>query len=176
MTAPRRPRSAWLLVGSTPSVWVKVQVAGHPKAVVAELLLFGHAFAVGGEVSEEVGPAELPPAGVEVVVTTPAVGADDASEALAEQRPGLEGVAAGCDPEHRAPAGQRAPERPVAAGGLPADRVDRAGRELDPEQLAGELGRVAARDPVADSERHDRGLQSRPERRPRHLAGKLGAG
>src|SRR6266511_2352440 len=56
------------------------------------------------------------------------------------------------------------------------DRVDRAGRELDPEQLAGELGRVAARDPVADSERHDRGLQSRPERRPRHLAGKLGAG
>jgi hypothetical protein len=110
------------------------------------------------------------------------------------------------DPEHRAPARQRAPERPVAAGGLPAglvdvddrrrfdllleprmgrseclpgpldDRVDRPGRELDPEQLAGELGRVAARDPVADRERHDRGLQSRPERRPRHLAGKLGAG
>src|SRR5215211_4991049 len=29
MTAPRRPRSAWLLVGSTPSVWVKVQSAGE---------------------------------------------------------------------------------------------------------------------------------------------------
>src|SRR6266545_6631886 len=29
MTAPRRPRSAWLLVGSTPSVWVKVQSAGQ---------------------------------------------------------------------------------------------------------------------------------------------------
>src|SRR6266516_4007260 len=29
MTAPRRPRSAWVLVGSTPSVWVKVQRAGQ---------------------------------------------------------------------------------------------------------------------------------------------------
>src|SRR2546423_395572 len=31
MTAPRRPRSAWLLVGSTPSVWVwvKAQSAGQ---------------------------------------------------------------------------------------------------------------------------------------------------
>ena len=29
MTAPRRPRSAWLLVGSTPSVWVKVHSAGQ---------------------------------------------------------------------------------------------------------------------------------------------------
>src|SRR5712691_8075690 len=29
MTAPRRPRSAWLLVGSTASVWVKVQSAGQ---------------------------------------------------------------------------------------------------------------------------------------------------
>src|SRR5438034_11386357 len=29
MTAPRRPRSAWLLVGSTPSVWANVQRAGQ---------------------------------------------------------------------------------------------------------------------------------------------------
>src|SRR6266511_1223554 len=29
MTAPRRPRSAWLLVGWTPLVWVKVQRAGQ---------------------------------------------------------------------------------------------------------------------------------------------------
>jgi hypothetical protein len=29
MPAPRRPRSAWLLVGSTPSVWVKVDSAGQ---------------------------------------------------------------------------------------------------------------------------------------------------
>ena len=56
-------------------------------------------FAVGGEVSEQVGPAELPLGGVEVVVAAPAVRADDPGEALAEQRPGLEGVAAGRDPE-----------------------------------------------------------------------------
>lgn len=30
MTPPRRPRSAWLLVGSTPSVWAKVYFSpGH---------------------------------------------------------------------------------------------------------------------------------------------------
>jgi hypothetical protein len=113
-------------------------------------------------------------------------------------------VPAGGDPEHRGAAGQGAPERPVGAGGLPAglvdvddrgrldpllelgvragervagpldDLVDRPARELDPEQLPGELGRVAAGDTVADRERHDRCLQPRPERRPRHLAGKLG--
>ena len=121
MTAPRRPRSAWLLVGSTPSVWLKVQSAGQRlsrllgelrggtsvrgllraacsssarsfvlerrdlalgagpgrrragrlsqaaksscairEAGVAELLLLAHAFAVGGEVAEQVRPAELP--------------------------------------------------------------------------------------------------------------------
>ena len=192
MTAPRRPRSAWLLVGSTPSVWVKVQSAGQRlsrflanwrwylvlgllraacsssvrslclerrdlrlepgavavglvavpggeevvgdlEAVAAELFLLGHAFAVGGEVAEQVGPAELPLARVEVVVAAPAVGADDPGEALAEQRPGLEAVAAGRDPEHRGAAGQRAPERPAAAGGLPAGLVDVDDRgRLDP--------------------------------------------
>ena len=40
------------------------------------------------------------------------------------------------------------------------DRVDRPGRELDPEQLAGELGRVTAGDAVADRERDDRRLQA----------------
>src|SRR5664280_1078352 len=30
MTAPRRPRSAWLLVGSTPGTLAKVQRAGQP--------------------------------------------------------------------------------------------------------------------------------------------------
>jgi len=34
------------------------------EAVVAELFLLGHAFTVGGEVSEQVGPAELPLAGL----------------------------------------------------------------------------------------------------------------
>jgi hypothetical protein len=145
-------------------------------------------------------------AGVEVVVAAPAVGADDSCETLAEQRPGLEAVAAGCDPEDCALAGQGTPQRPAGAGGLPAclvnvdhrrrldllleprvgrgerlpgaldDRVDRPGRQLDPEQLPGELGRVAAGDAVAHGERHDRGLQPRPERRPRHPAGKRGPG
>jgi hypothetical protein len=112
---------------------------------------------------------------------------------------------AGRDPEQRRPAGQGAPERAVAAGGLPAglvdvdDRrrldlllelrvgagerlpgpldelVDRPGRKLDPEQLAGELARVTPRDTVADRERHERGLQPRPERRLRPT-GKLGTG
>ena len=54
------------------------------------------------------------------------------------------------------------------------DRVDRAGGQLDAEQLARELGRVAARDTVSDRERDDRRLQAGPERRPRQLAGKLG--
>ena len=53
-------------------------------------------------------------------------------------------------------------ERPARAL---ADRVDRAGREPDPEQLMCELGDVAARDPVTRRQRHDRGLQVRPERR-----------
>src|SRR5215218_8128338 len=78
MTAPRRPRSAWLLVGSTPSVWAKVQSAGqrlrrflancrwdlvlgllagrvleHRAELVLERRgLVGHALAVGGEVAD----------------------------------------------------------------------------------------------------------------------------
>src|SRR6266498_3247739 len=114
-------------------------------------------------------------------------------------------MAAGGDPEHRGLARQRAPERPASAGGLPAglvdvddrrcfdlllepgvrrrerltraldDRVDRPARQLDPEQLTRELGRVAAGDTVPDRKRHDRSLQPWPKRRPRQLAGKLGA-
>src|SRR6266542_3144615 len=44
-----------------------------------------------------------------------------------------------------------------------------------PNSSRRELGRVAAGDTVPDRERHDRRLQPRPERRPRHLAGKLGS-
>jgi hypothetical protein len=140
------------------------EVAGDLEAVAAELFLFGHALAVGGEVPREVRPAELSLRGVEVVVAAPAVGADDPGEALAEQHPGLAGVAAGRDPEDRGLAAQRAPQRPAAACGLPAglvdvddqrcfylllepgvrggerltgaldDRLDRPGCQLDPEQ------------------------------------------
>src|SRR5713226_3385139 len=82
------------------------EVVGDLEAVVAELFLVGHAFAVGGEVSDEVGPTQLPLGGVEVVVAAPAVRADDPGEPLAEQHPGLGRVAAGRDPEHSGPAGQ----------------------------------------------------------------------
>src|SRR5437773_328255 len=100
------------------------ELACDAQALLAESLLFGHAFAVGGEVAEQMRPAELPLRRVEVVVAAPAVGADDPGEALAEQRPGLEGVAAGGDPEDRGVGGQGCPERAVAAGGLPAGLVD----------------------------------------------------
>src|SRR6266540_3669809 len=148
MTAQRRPRSAWLLVGSTPSRWAKVDGAGQcvsrlvakrrwyfvlvlfarglferrlqllleradpfdqagtiavlrelvpgreqascdREAGRAELLLSGEPLAVGGEVPDEVGPAELAPFGLEVVVGPPAIGAGDALEVLAEERLGL---------------------------------------------------------------------------------------
>src|SRR5262249_1177893 len=109
------------------------EVAGDLQAVLAERLLFGHAFAVGGEVAQEVGPAELPLCRVEVVVAAPAVRADDPGEAFAEQRPGLEGVPAGGDPNDGGAAGQHTPEGAVAAGGLPAGLVDVDGRGgLDP--------------------------------------------
>src|SRR3954451_13327086 len=127
MTAPRRPRSAWLLVGSTPSTSTNVQSAGReleqvvadragvavargfgrvgleqraqltfewgdpafecrpvavllvdlpggeelfgdPQPGLAELFLCGHAFGVGGEVAEQVRPAQLPFVGRELVV------------------------------------------------------------------------------------------------------------
>jgi len=67
--------------------------------------------------------------------------------------------------------GVRAGER---LSGPPDDRVDRAGRELHPEQLPRELGHIAARDTVTDGEGYDRGLQPRPERRARHTGRKLG--
>src|SRR6266542_1682557 len=49
-----------ILLVSVPGV---EEIVCDLEAVVAELLLVAHALAVGGEVSEQVGPAELPPAG-----------------------------------------------------------------------------------------------------------------
>ena len=169
-------------------------VAPNLEAVVAEPLLLADAFAVGAEVAEQVRPAELTAGRVEVVVAAIAVGADDPVVAFAEHGLGLGGVPAGRDPEDRGPAGKRAPEHPALAAGLPAglvdvddlgaldlllqsrvrrgerlagaldDRVDRPGRDLDPEQLASELGRGAARDTVTYGECDDGGLEPRPER------------
>jgi hypothetical protein len=187
MTAPRRPRSAWLLVGSTPSMRVKVEsagqrlrrlvakrrwyvvfvllraacsssarssclsgairssrrarspsaskasqaaedAAGDREASRAEVLLGSEPLAVGGEVAHEVGRAELAPFGVEVVVGPAAVGAGDAGEVLAEQRPDLALVPVSGDSEDRCAGGERAPERALAAAQAPAGLVDVDGR------------------------------------------------
>jgi hypothetical protein len=173
------------------------------KAGGSEVFLFAHPFAVGGEVAEQVRPADLTAGGVEVVVAGVTIGADDPAVALAEHDLRLGGVPARRDPEHGSRAGKRAPERPAVAAGLPPglvdvhdrralelllqpgvrrgerlagpldDRVDRPGRKLDAEQLAGELGGGATGDPVAHRERDHRSLEPRPERPPRRR-GSLG--
>lgn len=160
--------------------------------------------AVGGEVAHEVGPAELAPLGVEVVVGPPAIGAGDAPEVLAEERLGLALVPVGRDPEERRPLGQRAPKRAPLSRRAPAgfvhvhggsgadllvqsgvgrcerfagaldDGVDRAGRELHPEQLVHEFHGVAAGDAVADGDRRDGRLQAGAEGRAGDAGGKLG--
>src|SRR5450830_1896781 len=187
MTAPRRPRSAWLLVGSTPGTLAKLHSAGQPlsrffakvrwrrlrallraassrerpqllleragalkqagtvsvpaelspggeqpcgdlEAGRAELLLGAESLAVGGEVAHQVGPAELAPLRVEIVVGPPAVRAGDAGEVLAEQCLGLAAVATLGDAEDRDAAGERAPERALAAAQAPAGLVEVDGR------------------------------------------------
>ena len=56
------------------------------------------------------------------------------------------------------------------AGAL-QDRFDAAGRDPRRKQLLATLDHVAARDPVAHRQRHDRGLQARPERAQGDLRG-----
>lgn len=54
--------------------------------------------------------------------------------------------------------------------------VDRAGRERDAEQIAGELCDPAAGDPMPGGQRHDRGLEPGPERGGADPVGQPGAG
>jgi hypothetical protein len=102
--------------------------AGDREASRAEVLLGSEPLAVGGEVAHEVGRAELAPFGVEVVVGPAAVGAGDAGEVLAEQRPDLALVPVSGDSEDRCAGGERAPERALAAAQAPAGLVDVDGR------------------------------------------------
>ena len=171
------------------------EAAGELEAVLAEVLLGREPFGVEAEVSLEVAPACLPAFGVDLVVGPPAVGAADAGKPLAEEFLEPVVVAVGRDQEDRRLGRGRGPERAVSPSGDPAclvdvdrsraehrpdqglmrlcerecaasaDRVDSPDRQPDPEQLPGELGQVTARDPVARGQRHDRGLQPRPERR-----------
>jgi hypothetical protein len=49
------------------------ELVGDGEAGGSEVCLFAQSFAVGGEVAEEVRPAQLTSVGVEVVVSAPAV-------------------------------------------------------------------------------------------------------
>jgi len=69
------------------------QLSGNLQGGLAELLLGSDSLAVGGEVAYEMGPAELAPFRIEVVVGPPAIGAGDARELLAQERLGLALVA-----------------------------------------------------------------------------------
>jgi len=96
------------------------QPCGDLEAGGAELLLGAEALAVGGEVADQVRPAELTSLGVEVVVGPPAVRAGDAGELLAEQRLSLALVATLGDAEDGGAARERPPERALAAAQAPA--------------------------------------------------------
>jgi hypothetical protein len=179
---------------------------GDLQAALAELFLRSHPFGVRGEVANQVRPAHLAAVGVEPVVGPPAVGTGDPGELFSQQRDQFTLVPVWCDPQQRCRPGERAPEGALAAPQPPAglvevdrrrvphvrlellvgslervpgalhDRVDRSDRELDSEQFAGELGRVAAGDTVANRKRHHRCLQPGAERGTGNLARELGAG
>src|SRR5918998_1551889 len=105
MTAPRRARSAWLLVGSTPLWSAKVHKAGH-----AEGLLGGESLGVGLEVAPQMRPADLASFGGQVRVGPPAIRGDDRCRA-GQQLAGVVFVAVGADAQHGVAVGERAPQR-----------------------------------------------------------------
>ena len=90
------------------------------------------------------------------------------------------GPPAGLIDMHRAliqhPVLQLADAGPPAPPSALADRVHRAGRERDAEQIARELADPAAGDPMPGGQRHHRRLQPRPERRSADLSRQPGAG
>ena len=149
------------------------ETPGDVEARLAEALLGGEPFGVGGQVADQVRPAGLAALRIKAAVGPPAIGADDALEALAEQGLHLALVAVGRDAEDSGVRGDGAPQGALLAAQLPAclidverrgfsdadkqvlvgpcqgltrsgeDRVHRAARELRTEQLAGQLDRVA---------------------------------
>ena len=150
-------------------------------------------------------PADLAAGGVEVVIGPPAIGGDDRL-GVAEQRLGLLAVAGGGDPEHRRLIAEGAPEEPRLARLLPAglidaddrgaanriakpllglakgralapdDRIDGADGDLQPEQLATQIDRLAAREPKAGGEGGDGAVQARAEASAGNLGRQLGPG
>src|SRR6266511_2968371 len=152
MTAPRRPRSAWLLVGSTPSVW-----ADDPVVAFAEHGLGFGGVPAGRDPEDRCAAGERAPEHAAVAAGLPAglVDVDDRRALDLLLQPRVRG-------------GER------LAGALD-DCVHRPGRDPNPEQLPGELGCVTPRDAVTHRERGDRRLEPRPERPPRP-GGRLGRG
>jgi hypothetical protein len=152
-----------------------------------------------------VRPAHLPPGRVEAVVGDEAVGADDASELVTEQRVQMLLAPAGGDPQDGGALTERAPERAQLAGEIPAglvdveragrtrlleqrlvdrlqclagaseDRVDRPGRNRAAKQLVQQLHQLAARETISHRQSGDRGLQLRAEAAARHPNRQLGA-
>src|SRR5450759_3305556 len=264
MTAPRRPRSAWLLVGSTSGTLAKLQRAGQRfRRFLAKVrwrrlrALFPAASSSSARSSSLSGStlssrrarsasarnsaqaanspaaisrlaapncfwaprpslwavksrtrwarAELAPFGVEVIVGPPAVRAGDPRELLAEQRLGLAAVAPLGAAEDGGAAGERSPERALAAAQAPAglvdverrggahvaeqvfvgllqsgaraadDGLDGTARELGAEELAQELCGIAARDAIAYCEGDDGRLEARAEGARRHPGRQRGA-
>ena len=131
MTAPRRPRSAWLPVGSTPGSLAKVQSAGQPlsrflakvrwrrlRALLARRLLeqCAQLLLERGDTLKQAAavsvPAELTSGGEQPCGDLKAGGAELllGAEPLAEQRLRLAAVAIGGDAKDRGAAGERSPE------------------------------------------------------------------
>jgi hypothetical protein len=141
-----------------------------------------------------------------MLVTVPAVRDDDPRIGRADERTELLAVAALGDLKERGGRGARAPQRAALAAGAPAglidrhralvqhpvlqlavragqrlggslaDRIDRAGRQRDAEQVPGELADPSARDSMPGGQRHDRRLQPRPERAAADRVWQSGAG
>ena len=145
------------------------EAGGQLEALLAEGLLGGESFGVTAEVALGMAPADLAAEGVEMAVGPAAVRAADPGEVLPDQLAQTVTVAISRDPEHRRPRGGRGRDRALLPGGRPAglvevdrrrlehrgdqrfvrlqqsgsgaltDRVDRADRETNPEQLTRKL-------------------------------------
>ena len=100
------------------------QAPGYVEPLLAELLLGGEPFGVGGQIADQVRPAGLAALRIEATVGPPAIGADDALEVLAEQGRGLALVAVGGDAKDGGLRSDGAPQGALSAAQLPAGLID----------------------------------------------------
>src|SRR6516164_8846720 len=180
--------------------------ASERVTLFAEDLLLAQPVGVAAEISRDMRPARLAPAGIEMAVSVPAVRDHDPWVAGADQRVELLAVAVLGDLKEHGARGGRGPQRAtftarapaglidmhrvpvqnpvlqvqVRAGervrGALADRVNRASRKRDAEQITSKLGDSTPGDSIPGGQRHDRGLQPRSERRSGDLLWHPGAG